>query len=94
MDIRIGILSKLITPNHGSCSHCNTTWAFVTPHEVPYNRSGGSFFIVCEKCNKEATIEQLLAYLNEARLKHWPDLTNEDFLTLRVALVANYKGLS
>lgn len=51
MNIRIGRISKALTPSYSWCKRCQTTWPFVDYHitqDEPYTGSG--CFPLCEKC--------------------------------------------
>lgn len=47
--MRIGRISRLLSPGYGWCLRCGTTWKFVTPHNTQYTPHRGCFPL-CEKC--------------------------------------------
>lgn len=61
MNIRIGSISKILTPSYSACQKCDTTWAFVKPHCTDYEEGKGCFPL-CEKCWNELTPEERLPY--------------------------------
>lgn len=61
MNIRIGKISKILTPNYSCCRKCSTTWVFVKSHNTMYTNNNG-MFPLCEKCWSELIPEQRLSY--------------------------------
>jgi hypothetical protein len=61
MGIRIGWLSHILCPGESWCKRCQTTWNFVTPHDIP---CGGALFCfaLCEKCWNETSLQQRIGY--------------------------------
>lgn len=64
MNIRIGRFSQLVTPGHGSCFRCRTTWPFVEEHST-YFAECEACFPLCVKCWTELTPETRLPYYEE-----------------------------
>jgi hypothetical protein len=49
VNIRIGRISQLLTPDYSWCHRCGTTWYFVRWHCTTYEPGRGCFPL-CEKC--------------------------------------------
>jgi hypothetical protein len=47
--LRIGRISRLVSPGYGWCYKCRTTWNFVEGHITNY-KGGRGCFPLCEKC--------------------------------------------
>jgi hypothetical protein len=52
-NLRLGAISKFITPNYGQCETCQTTWFFVEPHIKWISRNEG-YFTQCVKCYSDS----------------------------------------
>lgn len=70
MNIRIGRISKLLSPGTSWCQRCHTTWAFVQPHTVRYNEIRG-IFCLCTKCNSELAPADKLPYYERVAWQGW-----------------------
>jgi len=90
VNIRIGPVSKKLTPHLGACLHCKTTWRFVKPHNTPLNKHE-SVFPLCEKCWKRLTPEQRLPYywllLLEWNMEDGTELADDERAALRAAVL-------
>lgn len=49
--VRIGRISRLVSPLSGQCYRCHTTWMFVRWHLTRYSENGACFPL-CVKCWK------------------------------------------
>lgn len=49
MNLRLGPISRILSPGYGCCGRCRTTWNFVRHHTTFYTAADGCFPL-CEKC--------------------------------------------
>jgi hypothetical protein len=59
--VRLGRISRLVSPGYGNCEKCKTTWNFVKPRPVMLDGSGG-VFALCEKCWQESDTADRIQY--------------------------------
>jgi hypothetical protein len=78
MNIRIGSISKILSPSYSSCEKCNTTWKFVKPHYTYYDESHGCFSL-CEKCWSELTPKERLEFYKISRVSFWRNKSEEEW---------------
>lgn len=92
----VGILSRLIFFNWGSCGRCKRTWPICEEHCTGYRESGGGCFPLCEQCWQELTPEQRLPYYHDLWIS-WqscgcPDKNgvpwNEEWKQMKTAVLA------
>lgn len=69
MGLRIGRISRLLSPGYGACEKCKTTWNFVEPHSVDLTWGHGTFAL-CEKCWDESTEEERVHYHYQVWIKY------------------------
>lgn len=85
MNIRIGKISKILTPSYSCCEKCNTTWVFVKYHNTMYTNSRG-MFPMCEKCWCELIPEQRLPFYRSVFLR-WNNDGSLDFEVIKKAVL-------
>ncbi len=79
MNIRIGRISKTLSPGYGTCGRCDTTWFFVKEHITLFSECEG-MFALCEKCWSELTPETRMPFYRELwsewtdRRSRWEDV--------------------
>ena len=59
--MRLGKLSRILSPNYGYCSKCGTTWKFVDGVSVNYKPYTGTFKL-CTKCYLECSDEEKISF--------------------------------
>jgi hypothetical protein len=72
VNIRIGRISRLLSPGRGACRRCHTTWRFVKPHHTEY-MDWRWCVPLCEKCWSELTPQQRLPYYYDMILEWMKD---------------------
>lgn len=85
MNVRIGKISKILTPSYSGCGRCDTTWAFVDYHNTFYTENNG-MFPLCEKCWSELTPEQRLPYYYNLFIE-WDNRDFSEFNLIRKAVM-------
>ncbi len=61
-EMRIGRISRFLSPGYSACGCCGTTWRFVKEHVTYYTKYSG-MFPLCEKCWRAKTpLERLQFY--------------------------------
>lgn len=71
-DLRIGGISRAVSPGYGCCGKCGTSWLFVEGHSTPYN-DHSACFPLCERCWDELTPDERLPYYADLILGVWED---------------------
>lgn len=80
MNIRIGSISKILSPSYSSCEKCNTTWKFVESHHTDYDeKNGKGCFSLCEKCWSELTPKERLEFYKISRALFWRNNSEEEW---------------
>lgn len=64
MNLRIGKISRLVSPGWGSCYRCYTTWNFVKSHITSINHTSGCFPL-CEKCWAELSVYERIPFYKQ-----------------------------
>ena len=72
MNMRLGPVTKWISPGFGSCGKCGTTWVFVKSHETTLKKIGSECFPLCELCWGELSIEDRIPFYRQL-IEGWID---------------------
>lgn len=72
-NIRIGRISRWLTPGYSWCYRCLTTWYFVEDHATPY-QDNHACFPLCKKCWQQLAPEQRLPYYRQL----WDEWRDDD----------------
>ncbi len=70
-NLRIGRISKLLSPGFSWCGKCHTTWNWVKSHSTNHREHSGCFAL-CEKCWDEESPKSRLPFYHRA-FGHWED---------------------
>jgi hypothetical protein len=87
LNIRVGIIGKLVAPGYGDCGRCRTPWLFVRYHVTKYSNGSGCFPL-CQKCWRElGTPEARLPYYRDL-LARWHDPDGAKWCAVEAAVRA------
>lgn len=84
--MRIGRISKWLTPEYGACGACHTTWVFSVLHETMFTPCHGCF-VLCEKCFDELTPTARLPYYRRL-WEQWENTSEHDWTRISNAVLA------
>lgn len=77
MNLRIGPISRLLSPGYSECHRCCTTWRFVKPHSTDYE-SHDTYFV--DDTGKFKIPAVMKLGINPLCEKCWSELTPEQRL--------------
>ena len=86
MNVRIGPISRLLSPTYGACERCGTTWKYVKGHPTFYTQTWG-MSPLCEKCWMDLTPEERVPYYRQL-YERWGQPETERWDAIQAAVLA------